>query len=93
VRWRLTPGLRARDELDRVGDDLGGVVLIVLSALLILPLAGLEAALDVDQAAFLEVVGAVLCGATKDDALMVNSVKLRVLRGPSSQGAYRLSPP
>jgi hypothetical protein len=48
---------RAREELDRVGDDVDALAVV---AVLVLPLAPLEAAVDRDRAALGEVAGAVL---------------------------------
>src|SRR5678816_3706486 len=50
----------AAQELDGVRDDLGGLALL---SFLVLPLARLQAALDVDRAALVEVLPAVLGGA------------------------------
>src|SRR5919199_307210 len=63
---------RAREELDRVGDDVDPLAVV---ALLVLPLAPLEAPVDRDGAALAQVAGAVLAlGAPDGDVEVVGFV-------------------
>src|SRR5262249_12005985 len=75
----------AAEELDCLCDDLCRLPLL---ALLVLPLAGLEPALDVDAASLREIVRAVLCLlAPDDDAMPLRPLlRLAVAVGPAVVG-------